>query len=103
MKTKWRLDERVEIILTSKDRAYKIFTGHISIKNVETLLRILELNKQASKKEVNTKNEVWQFGKCSVRHQMKGSAIWYIESVKKCHFLEIKYEWIDKILSVAND
>lgn len=40
MKTKWRLDERVEIILTSKDRAYKIFTGHISIKNVETLLRI---------------------------------------------------------------
>lgn len=37
---KWRLDERVEIILTSKDRAYKIFMGHISIKNVETLLTI---------------------------------------------------------------
>lgn len=53
MKTKWRLDERVEIILTSKDRAYKIFTGHISIKNVETLLRIWnETNKQAKKMSI---------------------------------------------------
>lgn len=57
----------------------------------------------SKKKAINTKNEIWKFGKCSVMCQMKRSGIEYVEFVKKISFLEIKYIWIDKILSIAND